>query len=154
MFKRGIAVSAALLAVLLVVSETPAHAQRIFTFGVGAGAEIGEGSEVTGRNLGHALGFIELKPPLLPFGARANGLILADGGDIGRVAATASAMAMLPLPVVRPYALAGWGYYGIAGDDLRDGWHAGAGVRVSRIFVEMQRHDRLDRTLLTFGITF
>jgi hypothetical protein len=149
---RRLALSA--LISLFVFSYTPAQAQRIFTFGVGAGAGVGKAGDDTDGGLGHGLGFIELKPPLFPFGARATGLLLGGAGDAGPFGATISALGSLPLPLIMPYTLAGWGRYGIGGDDSRDGWHVGVGVRVSRLFVEVQRHERLGRNLVTLGITF
>jgi hypothetical protein len=69
-----------------------------------------------------------------------------------------SVVMSLPIPVVKPYVLGGWGTYGIGKGESVSGWNFGAGVRVSvmrlGVFAEARRHDKVGRDLVTVGLTF
>jgi hypothetical protein len=101
----------------------------------------------------------QLTLPLIPLGVRADALLIGDQLDTDNLSYNVNAVAVMPLPLVQPYALVGRGRYVLAPDAPKEtGWNYGAGLRVglSRlgVFAEMRRHDPLKRTILTLGITF
>lgn len=136
---------------LLAVMAVPAGAQA--TLGLGGGTGIGSrGGRVSSA---HEVLFVELHLPVLP-GLRIEAINANTRGS-GTLSLDVSGVFELPTPVVRPYALAGWGTYGLDDKGAASGWNVGAGLRTAfvlgpSIFVEFRRHDRIARDLLTFGI--
>lgn len=133
-----------------------AHAQGLLSAGFGLGGGVGDRNRNTGGNGAHALGFVQLHPPLLPVALRVDGLVSkADVGGTG-AALLGNAVFIAPVPVVQPYAVLGYGRYGIGKSDGVSGWNAGVGARVRipafSIFVEARHHQRVGRDLLTIGI--
>lgn len=101
----------------------------------------------------------QLTLPVIPLGVRADALLIGNRLDTDNLSYNVNAVAVMPLPLLQPYAIAGRGRYVLApGAPKEMGWNYGAGVRVglSRIgaFAEMRRHDPLKRTILTLGLTF
>jgi hypothetical protein len=101
----------------------------------------------------------QLTLPLIPLGLRADALLIGNKVDTDYLSYSVNAVAVMQLPLVQPYAIAGRGRYVLAPDAPKEfGWNYGAGVRigVARLgaFVEMRRHDPLKRTITTLGITF
>ncbi|MCC6929636.1 MAG: hypothetical protein IT359_11655 [Gemmatimonadaceae bacterium] len=148
-----------LVAAMYLVSSTAARAQaRPISLWLGAGRAVKQDSvSFSPRNL-DAYGAVQLDVPLVPFALR--GDVTIAGGDWrnGRRNAVASAVVPLRLPVVTPYAMAGYGIYdwGKAGE--RRGLSYGAGVRLHLgglgVFGQVQRHDPLDRSVGTIGVVF
>lgn len=101
---------------------------------------------------------VQLDVPLLPIGVR--GDVSFAGGDLrdGRRDATASAIFPLRLPIVQPYAMVGYGVYDYGSDLEERGVSYGGGVRLGitrlGIFAQLRRHQPLDRTIGTIGLTF
>ncbi len=157
--RRAAAVAALFVPLLVMAVPSSASAQGILSFGVGAG--VGVGDEDAGGSDGshfHGLGYLQLKPPLFPVGARGDLILIEGGGEGGPIAVALSAVGNLPLPLITPYALAGWGTYGVAEDDAQGGWNLGFGVRVALpglgLFAEGRKHQRFDRNVITIGLTF
>ena len=141
----------------------------------------GDASQVPdmGYNGGMALG---LRAPLLQVGIRFDaGIshfpgkeIVVGGSSYSQStnvwSGTVNATYSLPLPApVKPYAIAGLGYYGtivtvqgVPGNasESKLGYNAGVGFSLSRLFVEMRYHhvntsgSSLTFMPVTFGITF
>jgi hypothetical protein len=151
--------SARLLATALVLAPAAAGAQ-LLSAGLGGGRGVGRrvGPD-SGATMPHAEAWAQLGVPVFPVSLRGDLLVTSRGTAGGPVAASISAVASLPVPVVTPYATVGWGTYGIGGDRKIRGWSAGAGVRaklpgVPGIFAEVRRHQRLGRDLATVGVVF
>jgi opacity protein-like surface antigen len=132
-----------------------------------------------GYNGGMALGF---NAPMMPIGIRLDAALhhfpgkdlTINGSSYSQStnvwSGTVNATYSLPLPSpVKPYAIAGLGYYGtivtienVPGNASQSklGYNAGVGVALSRLFVEMRYHhvntdgSALTFMPLTFGITF
>lgn len=149
-----------LLAVLVVLFAIPAagSAQRVLSLGLGAGVGVGEARNGADGSHAHGLAYLELKPPLLPFGIRGDGFLIGQAGEAGALGYALSGVLSLPVPLITPYGIAGWGRYGLPDNEPMTGWHVGAGLRVSvggpAIFAEVKRHQRFSRELLTVGMRF
>jgi hypothetical protein len=141
----------------LVFGATSAKAQTGLSLwaGVGGSREAGVSTfPKDAKQLG-----AQLTLPVIPLGIRADALLIGDELETDNLSYNVNAVAVMPLPLVQPYALIGRGRYVLAPDAPKEmGWNYGAGVRagVSRlgIFAEMRRHDPLKRTILTLGVTF
>jgi len=101
----------------------------------------------------------QLTLPVIPLGIRADALLIGNKLDTDNLSYNVNAVAVMQLPLVQPYGIVGRGRYVIAPEAPKEmGWNYGAGVRlgVARLgaFVEMRRHQPLQRTITTLGITF
>lgn len=141
----------------LMMSATTASAQTGLSMWAGIGGSREAGVSTFAKDA-KQLG-AQLTVPLLPLALRADALLLGTRLDTDNISYNVNGVAVLPLPLVQPYAIAGRGKYVIApGAPKESGWNTGGGVRVGlgRIgaFVEMRRHHPLRRTITTLGITF
>jgi hypothetical protein len=128
------------------------------TVQVGVGAALDKRNDRLDGTHRHIAAAVEVTPPLVPLGVRADGMWIDTGGANGGTAAvTANAVFTIKLPVVRPYAIAGWGQYGVGGSAPRTGFNAGVGLRIQagplRVFGEARRHWPLSRDLVTVGLS-
>ena len=154
--KRLLAPALCLTSALL-LGATTAKAQTGLSLwaGVGGSREAGVSTfPKDAKQLG-----AQLTLPVIPLGLRADALLIGNKLDSDNLSYNVNAVAVMQLPVVQPYGIVGRGRYVIAPDAPKEmGWNYGAGVRVgvSRIgaFVEMRRHQPLQRTIMTLGITF
>src|SRR5574339_274788 len=154
--KRLLAPALCLTSALL-LGATTAKAQTGLSLwaGVGGSREAGVSTfPKDAKQLG-----AQLTLPVIPLGVRADALLIGSKLDTDNLSYNVNAVAAMPLPLIQPYAIAGRGRYVIApGAPKEMGWNYGAGVRigVSRLgaFVEMRRHQPLQRTIMTLGITF
>ena len=145
------------LASALMLGATTAEAQTGLSLwaGIGGSREAGVSTfPKDAKQLG-----AQLTLPVIPLGIRADALLIGNKLDTDYLSYNVNAVAVMQLPVVQPYAIAGRGRYVLAPDAPKEmGWNYGAGIRagVSRIgvFVEMRRHEPLKRTITTLGITF
>lgn len=147
------------LGMLIPAMSSPAAAQsRAISLWLGAGRPVRSDSiSFSTRNL-DAYGAVQLDLPLLPVALR--GDVTFAGADFrqGRRNVIASAVLPLRLPVIQPYAMAGYGIYdwGKAGEDR--GLSYGAGVRLQLggfgIFGQVRRHEPIDRSIGTIGVVF
>jgi hypothetical protein len=143
-----------LLAIALGTLMCAAPLKAQLTIGVGGGAGVGTrgGSE----SAAHGLGFVEFKLPVFP-GIRGDVIAMDAPAGSGPLTLALSGVMSLPIPIVKPYVMAGWGKYGVGKGESESGWHFGAGVRVSvmklGVFAEGRRQ-KFGRDLLTVGITF
>ena len=141
----------------LVFGATTAEAQTGLSLwaGVGGSREAGVSTfPKDAKQLG-----AQLTLPVIPLGIRADALLIGNKLDSDNLSYNVNAVAVMQLPLVQPYGIVGRGRYVIAPEAPKEmGWNYGAGVRVglSRIgaFVEMRRHQPLQRTIMTLGITF
>lgn len=148
-----------LLGVLIPATPSPAAAQsRAISLWLGAGRPVRSDSiSFSTRNL-DAYGAVQLDLPLLPVALR--GDVTFAGADFreGRRNVIASVVLPLRLPVIQPYAIAGYGIYDW-GKALEDrGISYGAGVRLQvggfGIFGQARRHEPIDRSIGTIGVVF
>lgn len=141
----------------LLLGATTANAQTGLSLwaGVGGSREAGVSTfPKDAKQLG-----AQLTLPVIPLGVRADALLIGNKLDADHLSYNVNAVAVMQLPVVQPYGIVGRGRYVIAPDAPKEmGWNYGAGVRVglARLgaFVEVRRHDPLQRTITTLGITF
>ena len=141
----------------LILSVTTAEAQTGLSLwaGVGGSREAGVSTfPKDAKQLG-----TQLTLPVIPLGIRADALLIGNKLDTDYLSYNVNAVAIMQLPIVQPYAIAGRGRYVLAPDAPKEmGWNYGAGVRlgVARLgaFVEMRRHAPLKRTIATLGVTF
>lgn len=136
---------------LLAVLAVPASAQVTVGFGGGTGV----GTRGGNASSTHEMGFVEFDLPIVPT-IRADAVV-ANTTGAGTISLVASGVYTLPIPGIKPYVIAGLGLYGLDGNGTRSGWSAGAGVRTALpggpgVFVEVRRHQRIARDLLTVGI--
>jgi hypothetical protein len=141
----------------LMLGATTANAQTGLSLwaGVGGSREAGVSTfPKDAKQLG-----AQLTLPVIPLGIRADALLIGSKLDTDNLSYNVNAVAVMQLPLVQPYGIAGRGRYVIApGAPKEMGWNYGAGVRlgVARLgaFVEVRRHQPLQRTITTLGITF
>ena len=155
--KRLLAPMLCLSTALLAGSTTMAAAQTGLSLWAGVGGSREAGVSTFAKDA-KQLG-AQLTLPVIPLGLRADALLIGNKLDTDNLSYNVNAVAVMQLPFVQPYAIAGRGRYVIAPDAPKEsGWNYGAGVRVgvSRLgaFAEMRRHDPLKRTIMTLGITF
>jgi hypothetical protein len=155
--KRLLTRTLCLTSALLVGTTTAAAAQAGVSLWAGIGGSREAGVSTFAKDA-KQLG-AQLTVPLIPLALRADALLLGNNFSPDNVSYNVNAVAVMQLPLVQPYALAGRGRYVMAPDGPKEsGWNYGAGVRVgvARLgaFVEMRRHDPLKRTIMTLGVTF
>ena len=135
-----------------------AHAQGLISIGAGIGGGFGDRNNNGSGGGVNGLVYAQVHPPLIPFAVRGDAL-LTHGGSTSEtlISATVNAVVLAPLPFVVPYALAGFGKYGIGKDGSQTGWNVGVGVRARlpnfAIFGEVRRHQRISRDLFTIGLS-
>jgi len=107
----------------------------------------------TGLQLGAQFGV-----PLVPIGVRGEVLTQGMGFDSEHLSYLGSALWQLRFPVAQLYVIGGIGRYGITDGETKSGWNLGAGARLGiarlGLFAEVRRHDPLERTITTIGLTF
>lgn len=137
-----------------IVVGTEAGAQA----GISLGAAVGSrwhNDKLTGDDI-HGLVYLRLGLPLVPYGARGD-LFLFDQPDADYgIGLIGSAVMALNAPLIQPYAIAGIGRYGL-GDGGTTGISFGAGLRVGGkkgVFLEGRRHEPINRTLISLGLSF
>ena len=155
MRKRLFAPMMCLTSTLLLASASVARAQMSVWAGVGGSRDAGVSTFAKDAKQAG----VQLTVPLLPVAIRGDALLLGSDFKTDNLSYNVNAVAVMKLPLVQPYALAGRGSYVVAPNTPKEsGWNYGAGVRLglSRLgaFLEMRRHDPLKRTITTLGITF
>lgn len=149
---------------LLVLAPPLAAQARPLSLWLGAARPVSVDSVTRGaRSLRNAdlAGAVQLDAPLLPVALRADVSVASQrGGDFadGRRNAIVSAVLPLRLPLVQPYAMAGYGVYDWGKSLERRGVSYGAGVRLQLggmgLFGQLRRHEPLDRSIGTVGLVF
>jgi len=149
---------------LLVLAPPLAAQARPISLWLGAARPVSVDSVARGarslRNVDLAAA-VQLDAPLLPVALRADVSVAPQrGGDFadGRRNAIVSAVLPLRLPLVQPYAMAGYGVYDWGRSLERRGVSYGAGVRLQLggvgLFGQLRRHEPLDRSIGTVGLVF
>jgi len=114
-------------ALALAVLADPADAQLKFGAQAAMTTGVEEASALDGTfGIG---GRAMIDPPLLPVGGFVSGTYFFPEGDADYWTGTAAAQLRLPLPVVKPYALAGWQIRGGEGE-TQNGPMVGVGVQL------------------------
>ena len=136
------AIGVAVFALVVLGPPSSASAQWPATFGIAAGPTFSTDAEDVGYHVG---GLIQLDPILLPIGFRVDGVMNQfnfPGGKKRIFDVSANLLyAMIPTPRVKPYVIAGLGFYGsrvVGSDELGQndiGINAGAGVKFNLIVV-------------------
>lgn len=133
-----------------------ATAQGLISVGAGAGAGFGTRNSQSGSGT-HGAVYVQLHPPLLPFALRGDALLGRVGNNNSALSLMADAVVLAPIPYVVPYALVGYGQYGIGTSAAQSGWNAGLGARIRlpsiAIYAEVRRHQRIGRDLFTIGLS-
>lgn len=112
---------------VMAVLASPVDAQLKFGAQAGLVTGVDEASALDGTfGLG---GRVMVDPPLLPVGGFVSGTYYFPEGDVSYWTTTAAAQLRLPLPMVKPYALAGWQLRGGEGD-TQNGAVLGLGVQL------------------------
>ena len=92
----------------------------------------------------------------MPVAARGEFLAFDEAGAEYDTAIIGSAVFSVNAPLVQPYAILGFGSYGMR-SDKNNGVSFGAGVRLGGqrgLFLEGRRHDPITRTLVSLGFAF
>jgi hypothetical protein len=138
------------------MSPATMFAQGLVSAGVGIGGGVGDRNRDNSGSDVHALGFVQVHPPLIPVAVRVDALFSKVPSDGAALSLMGDAVFIAPLPVVQPYALVGYGRYGVGRDGVASGWNAGVGVRLRlpafALFGEARRHQKISRDLLTIGV--
>ncbi len=127
--------------------------------GISLGAAVGStwsGGSFQFDDERHGLVYLRLGVPLMPYGARGEFLVYDAAGQDYDSAVIASGILSLSMPLIQPYAMVGYGRYGMRSTD-DDGVSFGAGVRIGGrrgVFIEGRRHEPIDRSLFSIGIAF
>ncbi|MEP6762909.1 MAG: hypothetical protein ABJB66_01300 [Gemmatimonadaceae bacterium] len=133
-----------------------AAAQGLISVGAGGGAGFGNHNNLTPGGT-HGAAYLQLHPPLLPFALRGDALVSRVGNNNSALSVMGDAVVLAPIPYLVPYALVGYGKYGIGTAAAQNGWNAGIGARVRlsnvAIYAEVRRHQRIGRDLFTFGLS-
>lgn len=137
----------------LAVVAQPADAQLKFGGHLALSTGVDEltvnGVDATGLDGTFGLGARAMvDPPLLPVGGYVSGTYYFPEGDISYWTATAAAQLRLPMPVVKPYALAGWQVRKME-DDSENGPMLGLGLQLDfmmSVFLEatFEFHDEIE----------
>lgn len=158
--RRTLFVWAAAALTAFVWSAKPAAAQGFVSVGAGVGGGVGDRNNDTTDRSGtgtHAAGYVQFRVPIIPFALRGDALFSRTSRDATALSLMTDAVFIAPIPFVQPYILAGYGRYGIGKDNTVSGWNAGVGARVRlpkiAIYAEARRHQRINRDLLTIGIS-
>jgi hypothetical protein len=153
--RRWLFVSMVMCALLPVAARAQSRAISLW---LGAGRTVDKDSiSFSLRNL-DAYGAVQLDLPLFPVALRAD--VTFAGGDLrdGRRNVIASAVVPLRLPVIQPYAMAGYGIYDWGKSGEERGFSYGAGLRLHLggfgLFGQLRRHETLDRSVATLGVVF
>ena len=149
-----------LAALALALAPLPLGAQFL-SAGAGGGKGVGRhAGPDSASSHAHLTGWVQVGAPFFPLAVRGEALLTRPSLGGGPLAFSASAVLSAPIPVVTPYATAGWGTYGVGGEGPRvRGWSAGVGVRAKLpalpgFYAEVRRHQRLGRDLATVGVVF
>jgi hypothetical protein len=127
--------------------------------GISLGAAVGSSWQDSKLQLDderHGLLYLRFGLPLVPYGARGDVLVWDEPNldyDLGVIG---SVVMGLNTPLIQPYAIAGYGRYGLRTTST-DGFSYGAGIRIggSRgLFVEGRRHEAINRDLVSVGLAF
>ena len=142
---------------LVLATASTAQAQfRGVSLWLGAGRPWGDTSSVQLKNSDIYAG-LQMDIPLIPVALRAEGMASYSNFKSAPRTYIASAVLPLRLPGVQPYAIAGYGAYGYNKPTEVRGYSYGGGVRfgVGRtgFFGEVRRHEKLNKSQATFGIT-
>jgi hypothetical protein len=123
---------------------------------IGAGRSVRDSGSITLKSSDVSLG-LQLDVPVVPFALRAEGMV--SGADIvdGPKSWFLNAVVPLRLPGVQPYLIGGYGVYSRGTPFEVEGVNYGVGARIGLgrlgLFGEVRKHDKLDRTTGTIGIT-
>jgi hypothetical protein len=141
---------------LLVAGASDAGAQTGLTLWAGIGGSADAGVSTFAKDT-KQLG-AQLTLPLIPIAVRADAMMSGSKFDADNLSYNVNAVAVMQLPLVQPYGILGRGKYALTPDLKEAGWNYGAGVRVGvarlGVFAEMRRHQPLERTIMTLGLTF
>ena len=176
------AFAVAAIALALTASASAAQAQRPVSLGIAAGAAVPTGDLGDFTSMGYNLtGSIGYSLPAMPLSFRVDGMYnqlsgkevqSVSGPDLRIMAVTANTAYTLPGVAVRPYVIAGAGYYSIGGEALgqsidrenKRGVNGGAGFELPltgiSTFVEARYHsvftegERLNMFPVSVGIRF
>lgn len=133
------------------------NAQGVVSVGVGVGGGIGDRNKDSSGKGTHGAAYVQLHVPVFPIALRLDALLAKTEDDKTGTSLMADAVYVLPIPFVQPYALAGYGKYGLGKDSEASGWNVGVGARVRTpvvaIYAEARRHKQIGRDLLTIGIS-
>ncbi|MDQ6612915.1 MAG: porin family protein [Gemmatimonadota bacterium] len=159
-WRRTLRTPALVFALALLTVTAPsgrATAQGLISVGIGAGGGFGNRNNNPSGSGTHGVVYAQLHPPLFPFALRGDALVSRIGDNQTALSVMADAVVLAPIPFVVPYALVGFGKYGIGKDGSQSGWNAGVGVRARlpnvAIFAEVRRHQRISRDLFTIGLS-
>lgn len=143
------------LAIVAMCATRAVHAQGLISVGAGVGSGINDRKKNETGTGAHAAAYVQLHVPVFPVALRA-GVMYTKTAFPG-TALMLDAVYLAPIPVVSPYAMAGYGKYGLGNNVTANGWNAGVGVRVRTpvvaLFVEGKRHQRIGRDMLTIGVS-
>ena len=147
-----------LLVGLTAASLTATHAAAAQA-GISLGAAVGTSwrdNKLQISDERHGLIYVRVGVPLVPIAGRAEFLAFDEPNAEYDTAIIGSAMFSLNAPLVQPYAMLGFGSYGMR-SDKSNGVSVGAGVRLGAgrgLFIEGRWHEPIDRTLLSLGFSF
>lgn len=128
---RRLILSLSMVAAVAVAAQ-PAEAQLVFGPQVALMTGLEEASSLNGTfGAGGRVGFA---PPLLPIGVVGQGVYYFPEGDVGYMTYGVAGILRLPLPMVSPYAIAGWQWRRASVGDVsatENGATVGLGVQLN-----------------------
>lgn len=146
------------LATALVMSGREMQAQGISLW-LGAGRPVADSGALRIKNA-DLYAAAQLEAPLLPVALRVEGMVSA-GNSIRTNPRSYFASAVVPLrlvPGITPYGIAGYGAYSYGKDREERGYNWGGGLKLGMgrtgFFGEVRRHQVLNKTQATVGMTF
>lgn len=140
----------------LALTATKALPAQGVSLWLGAGRPWGDTSSIALKSSDIYAG-VQLDVPLFPVALRAEGMVSATAFRTAPRSFLASAVIPLRLPGVQPYVIGGYGVYGYDRPTEVRGYNYGAGVKFGAgrtgFFGEIRRHEKLNKSQATIGIT-
>lgn len=141
-------------AALVPLSEARSQVGLSVLAGYSTASDSGEATlDTKGLTVGLQLGI-----PFAPLAIRAEATHWGTDINLDQVTYMGSALLQIRFPLLQPYLIAGYGNFAMSESTAVTGWQAGAGARVGLgrlgAYLEIRRHDAVDRTVTTLGVTF
>jgi hypothetical protein len=145
-----------LLALALAIVAPAAHAQGISLW-LGAGRPVSDSGALKFKT-SDVYAAAQFDVPVLPLALRVEGMVAGSNIRSAPRSYFASAVFPVRLGVLTPYGIAGYGAYSYGKVQEVRGYNYGGGMRLGMgrtgFFAEVRRHEKLNKTQGTIGMTF
>ncbi|MBL8983287.1 MAG: hypothetical protein JNL26_13935 [Gemmatimonadetes bacterium] len=146
-----------LLLVLAAVSVAPAAQAQGISLWLGAGRPVSDSGALKFKT-SDVYAAAQLDIPVLPMAVRVEGMV--SGSNLRSAPRSYFASAVFPIRLgpMTPYGIAGYGAYSYGKVEEVRGYNYGGGLRLGAgrtgFFAEVRRHEKMNKTQGTIGMTF